>query len=116
MEIQNKISEQVFDKLRSKFNHISLGDPEGNSTTDPSEAAFFNFNYVSGEGEDFGNVTISLIDKTMKIYYSKNISNELEGSELSWWYKFLQEMRKTAMSNLYGFDTHDINRKAVTKI
>ena len=113
MEIQNKISQQVFDKLRTKFKHISLGDAEGNSTTDPSEAVFYNFNYVDGAGEDHGNITCSLLDNVMKIFYSKNITTELKGSELTWWYKFLQDMRKTAMSNLYGFDTHDISRSAL---
>ncbi len=113
MEIQNKISEQVFDKIRSKFKHITLGDSEGNSTTDPEEAAFFNFNYTTADGADHGNVTISLIDKVMKIYYSKNITAELEGSELSWWYELLKDLRKTAMANLYGFDTHDISRASV---
>ena len=113
MEIQNKISEQVFDKLRSKFSQITLGDADGNSTTDPSEAVFFNFNYVDKEGHDHGNITVSLIDKVMKVYYSKNITKELNGSELSDWYEFLKDLRKTAMSNLYGFDTHDITKAAL---
>ena len=110
MEIQNKIGSNVFDKLRSKFKQITLGDTEGNSTQDPQEAVFFNFNYVDNQGHDHGNITISLIDQTMKIYYSKNISTELEGTELTEWYAFLQDMRKTAMSNLYKFDTHDISK------
>jgi len=113
MEIQNKIGEQVFDKLRSKFSHITLGDTEGNSTQDPQEAVFFNFNYVDNQGHDHGNITVSLIDRTMKIYYSKNISTELDGSELTEWYAFLQDMRKTAMSNLYQFDTHDISKSTL---
>ena len=113
MEIQNKIGEQVFDKLRSKFSQITLGDAEGNSTQDPTEAVFFNFNYVDNQGHDHGNITISLIDRTMKIYYSKNISKDLEGSELTEWYVFLKDMRKTAMSSLYGFDTHDISKSAL---
>jgi len=113
MEIQNKIGEQVFDKLRSKFKQITLGDDEGNSTQDPSEAVFFNFNYTDNQGHDHGNITVSLIDRTMKIYYSKNISKDLDGSELTEWYTFLQDMRKTAMSNLYGFDTHDISKSAL---
>jgi len=110
MEIQNKIGEQVFDKLRSKFRQITLGDDEGNSTQDPQTAVFFNFNYVDNQGHDHGNITVSLIDRTMKVYYSKNISSDLSGSELTEWYEFLQDMRKTAMSNLYGFDTHDITK------
>jgi hypothetical protein len=110
MEIQNKIGEQVFDKLRTKFKQVTLGDEEGNSTQNPSDAVFFNFNYVDNQGHDHGNITISLIDQTMKIYYSKNISSDLDGSELTEWYKFLQDMRKTAMSSLYQFDTHDISK------
>ena len=110
MEIQNKISEQVFDKLRSKFSQITLGNEDGESTQDPNEAVFFNFNYVDNQGHNHGNITISLIDRTMKIYYSKNISSDLSGSELTEWYAFLLDMRKTAMSNIYQFDTHDISK------
>jgi hypothetical protein len=113
MEIQNKISEQVFDKLRSKFSQITLGDAEGNATQDPAEAVFFNFNYEDKAGHNHGNITISLIDQSMKVYYSKNISKDLTGSELSEWYAFLQDLRKTAMSNLYRFDTHDISKSAL---
>lgn len=113
MEIQNKIGEQVFDKLRSKFQQITLGDVDGESTQNPSDAAFFNFNYIDNQGHNHGNITVSLIDGAMKIYYSKNISSDLEGSELTEWYKFLQDMRKTAMSNLYRFDTHDISKSAL---
>jgi len=112
MEIQNKIGEQVFDKLRSRFSQITLGTINGKSTQDPSAAAFFNFTYA--DAAEHGNVTISLIDQIMKIYYSKDISTTLKGSQLSTWYKFLQDMRKTAMSNLYTFDTHDISKKALS--
>jgi hypothetical protein len=61
--------------------------------------------------ENFGNITISIIDNTsLKLYFSKNISEKLDQDQLKEWFNFLQEMRKFARRNLMTFDTRDISR------
>ena len=74
MKAIEKISAELFDKLKSRFENVSLGDKEANDTDDPEEARFFNFDYVI-DGKSHGNITISIIDeRSLKIYFSKNIS------------------------------------------
>ena len=105
-----KIAEDLFEKIRSRFENVSLGDDGAKATNDPEKARFFNFDYMS-EGESFGNVTISLIDEnSLKIYFSKNVSEKLDDSQRKEWYEFLHDLRYFAKRNLLTFDTRDISR------
>jgi hypothetical protein len=107
----NKIAETLFDKIRSRFEDVTLGDDKAQATAAPEKARFFNFNYTSKSGEEFGNITISIIDNdSLKVYFSKNISDKLDSDQLKEWYAFLYEMRKFARRNLMAFDTRDITR------
>lgn len=107
----NKVADALFEKIRGRFEDVSLGDDTGDATTKPEDARFFNFDYVSSTGKNYGNITISVIDNdSLKIYFSKNISEQLSGHELKEWFGFLYEMRKFARRNLMTFDTRDINR------
>lgn len=107
----DKIAEALFEKVRSRFEDVSLGDDKAQATAAPEKARFFNFNYTSADGEEFGNITLSIIDNdSLKIYFSKNISDKLDPDQLKEWYAFLYEMRKFARRNLMTFDTRDITR------
>jgi hypothetical protein len=107
----DKIAEALFEKVRSRFEDVSLGDDKAQATAAPEKARFFNFNYKSKDGEEFGNITLSIIDNdSLKIYFSKNISDKLDPDQLKEWYAFLYEMRKFARRNLMTFDTRDITR------
>jgi hypothetical protein len=107
-----KIAENLFDKIRSRFEDISLGDEKGQSTTVPEKARFFNFDYISKDGENFGNVTLSLIGNTsLKIYYGQNITQELEHGQQDEWFAFLRGLREFARRNMLTFDTRDITRR-----
>lgn len=107
-----KIAEILFDKVRSRFENVSLGDEKANSTTDPTLARFFNFDYVSKEtGKNFGNIHISIVDPDcLKIYYGQNITDELDQQEQDEWFAFLRGMREFARRNMITFDTRDISR------
>ena len=59
----DKIAEELFDKVRARFDHVNIGNNKAERVTDASQARFFNFDYISQEGENFGNITISLIDE-----------------------------------------------------
>ena len=106
-----KIGEALFEKIRSRFEDVSLGDETAKATTDPEKARFFNFDYQDSNGHGFGTVTISLIDEnSLKIYFSKNISAEMDQEQRQEWYTFLRELRYFAKRNLLTFDTRDISR------
>ena len=107
----DKIAEDLFDKIRSRFENVSVGDEKAKATSDPTKARFFNFDYVDRSGHNYGNVTISLIDEnSLKIYFSKNITQELDREQQEEWYDFLRGLRSFAKRNLLSFDTRDINR------
>jgi hypothetical protein len=102
------ISNDLFDKIRSRFQNLEMGDETGAITIDPSEARFFDFDFVN-EGIDLGRVSISLNDLgSLKIYYSQGITENQDDMSKKVWYNFLKEMRLFAMRRLLRFDTRDI--------
>ena len=71
------ISQDVFDKIRSRFQNLEMGDESGSVTSDPKLARFFDFDFVV-EGDNLGRVSISINETgTLKIFYSQGI---LEGT------------------------------------
>jgi hypothetical protein len=110
-----KIAEELFDKLRSRFNGLNLGDENAKHTSDPEQARFFNFDYHDDAGK-YGNVTISIIDGTgLKIYFGKNISRKMDQDSRKHWFEFLKNIRYFAKRNLMTFDTRDITRSSLGK-
>ena len=112
-ELEN-IAAALFDKIRTRFDEVNLGDENSKATTEPEKARFFNFDYEI-DGHTMGNITISLIDEdSLKVYYSKKITDRIEklndedGSAEQEWYDFLRGLRKFAKRNLLQFDTRDI--------
>lgn len=104
------ISHDVFDKIRSRFQNLEMGDETGAVTIDPTEARFFDFDFVV-EGYDLGRVSISLNDLgSLKVYYSQGITENQDTAAKKLWYSFLKEMRQFAMRRLLRFDTRDITK------
>ena len=109
----NKIAESLFEKIRDRFEDVSLGNENAKATSDPEKARFFNFDYVV-DGENHGNITMSLIDETsLKVYFSKNITDGLSEHEKKHWYHFLRELREFAKRNLLSFEPRDITRSTL---
>ena len=109
----DKIAEGLFEKIRDRFEDVSLGDDKAKATTDPEKARFFNFDYTV-DGDNHGNITMSLIDETsLKIYFSKNISDDLDDEQKKEWYSFLRELREFARRNLLSFEPRDITRSTL---
>ena len=109
----NKIAEGLFEKIRDRFEDVSLGDDKAKATTDPEKARFFNFDY-SVNDTNYGNITISLIDEmSLKVYFSKNISKDLDKEQRDVWYSFLRELREFAKRNMLSFEPRDITRSTL---
>ena len=102
------IAEDLFNKLRSVYPTLQIGDASANKTLEPEDARFFDFVFESG-GADIGSVTISLVDDQFKIYYSKELTEGL-GENKQQWYNFLREMRQFAKRRLMPFDVRDITK------
>ena len=105
----------LFFKLRNRFPNINMGDDDGNTTSNPQESKFFNFDYEEG-GIKFGNITASLIDgQNLKLYFSHDVTQYMDRAEKQAWYKFLQEIRKFAKSHMLGLDIRDIAKDALSQ-
>jgi hypothetical protein len=109
------ISQDVFDKVRSRFQNLEMGDETGAVTLDPAQARFFDFDFIY-EGIDLGRISISLADLgSLKIYYSQGITEDQDDASKQIWYSFLKEMRMFAMRRLLRFDTRDIAKTNLDK-
>ena len=105
------VAEALFEKIRSRFEDVSVGDEKAKATQDPKNARFFNFDYIDAHKNDFGNVTVSIIDAArLKIYFGKNITSEMDTDQKEEWYDFLRDIRMFAKRNMMSFDAKDITR------
>jgi hypothetical protein len=109
------ISQDLFDKIRSRFTNLEMGDENGAVITDPADARFFDFDFVL-EGTNLGRVSISINDVgSLKVYYSQGITENQDAPVKKEWFEFLREMRMFAMRRLLRFDTRDIAKTNLDK-
>jgi hypothetical protein len=105
------ISTALFDKIRSRFPNITLGDENAKACHNPEKARFFNFTYGDDTGNEFGKVTVSLIDEiSLKAYFGQSMTEHMDQAQRREWYNFLRNLRQFARRNLLTFDTRDINK------
>lgn len=111
-----KISDELFNKIRSRFDPITIGDEEAKPTDDPQQARFFNFRYTSSDGVNHGEISISIVDnKSLKVTFNRGIGEEFNPVQEQEWEGFLRSMRQFAKRNMIAFDVRDINRTNLKK-
>lgn len=111
-----KIAEELFNKIRSRFEPVTIGDESAKPTDDPQQARFFNFEYVSQDGTRHGELTISIVDNTtLKVTFSKGMENDFTPEQETEWELFLRSLRQFAKRNMIAFDVRDINRTNLKK-
>jgi hypothetical protein len=109
------IASDLFDKVRSRFTNLQMGDESGSVTADPAAARFFDFDFAV-EGINLGRVSISINETgNLKVYYSQGITENTDGITQTMWYDFLKEMRFFAKRRLLRFDTRDISKGNLDK-
>ena len=111
----DKISENLFAKIRGRFPSITLGDETVVVTDEPKLARYFDFDFKDGE-ETLGKVSITLNDDSGVVVTFNNdfITNENEDVKNKW-YDFLKELRVFAKKNMLNFDTRDITKSNLDK-
>lgn len=111
----NSIAEELFDKIRTQFPNLKLGDEESQVTSEPEQARFFDFDYID-QGEKLGRISVSLSedDGVVVIYSNDIISNRDEYTKRSF-FNFLKELREFAKQHLLTFDTRDIAKSNLEK-
>jgi hypothetical protein len=109
------IAQDLFDKVRSRFTNLQMGDESGSVTVTPTDARFFDFDFAV-EGANLGRVSISINDiGNLKIFYSQGILENSDTIIHHMWYDFLKEMRFFAKRRLLRFDTRDITKGNLEK-
>ena len=110
-----KNSQDLFNKIRSQFSNIRLGDENGAATADPGSAVFFEFEFTE-DADTFGSVSISLADgENMKVYYNRDLVNKIDEDSKDEWYAFLKELKDFAVEHQLRFDVRDITKNNLTK-
>ena len=106
-------AKQLFSKIRGRFPGVTIGDSEGNVTTDSTQARFFEFPFKEGQ-EELGKVSVSLSEEDgVVIMYSQDIAeNDVYKKS---WYDFLKELRQFAKKRMLNFDTRDITKSNLEK-
>ena len=109
------ISEELFDKIRSRVANIKLGNSEGKVTTDPSQARFFEFNFKHRD-LPMGAVTISINkEDTLKVYFPNSMVEDADQKASDAWYGFLKELSKFSARNMLNYETHNVTKERLDK-
>jgi len=110
-----KTSQDLFNKIRSQFSNIQVGDENGVPTADPSSAVFFEFEFKE-DADTFGAVSVSLADgENMKVFYNRNLIDKIDEDSKDEWYAFLKELKDFAVEHQLAFDVRDITKSNLTK-
>ena len=110
-----KNSQDLFNKIRSQFSNIRLGDENGAATANPADAVFFEFEFKE-DADTFGAVSISLADgENMKVYYNRDLVSKIDEDSRDEWYAFLKELKDFAVEHQLTFDVRDITKNNLTK-
>jgi len=110
-----KTSQDLFNKIRSQFSNIRIGDENGTPTADPGKATFFEFEFKE-DADTFGSVSISLADgENMKVFYNRNLVDKIDEDSKDEWYAFLKELKDFAVEHQLSFDVRDITKSNLTK-
>lgn len=115
MELIDKIADNLYQNIASKFGAVNIADVNASSVIESSQARLFDFNFVV-EGENYGPVTISIIDpKNFTIYFSEGLSGSLPETIQDSWFGFLKEMRQFAKRHMMNFDVRNIGKNQLDK-
>ena len=115
MKNLNYVAEELFNKIRGRFQNVTIGDENGKVTNVPEEARFFDFSFIAN-GDDLGKVSVSLDeDNGVTIIVGRDlVQNQMEDVQ-DRWYNFLKELRMFAKKRTLQFDVRDINKSNLNK-
>lgn len=111
----NVIASELFDKIRTQFPNLALGDENSEPTSEPEDARFFEFDYKH-KGRILGRISVSLSeDDGLVVIYSNDVVDETNDVVKKQFYSFLKELREFAKQHLLTFDTRDIAKSNLEK-
>ncbi len=107
------IADELFSKIRGRFPGVTIGDDQGNVTSEPKQARFFEFPFREDDA-DVGKVSISLSEEDgVVVMHNKDVAEN--NVSKSTWYDFLKELRQFSKKRLLNFTTRDITKSNLEK-
>ena len=107
--MDKNISEELFNKIRSKFPRITMGDAKGLVTNKPEQAKFFDFSFTES-GEEIGSVTVTIDEEKLSVMYSESFLEDIGEITQNKWFDFLRELRRFSKKRLLDFDVRNITK------
>ena len=115
MKNLNKIAEELFNQIRSRFSNVTLGDENAEVVNEPNTARYFDFVYSENDNS-IGNVSVSLDEEEgLVVMFSNNFGEDVQDFQKDAWYNFLKELRTFAKKRLLNFEVRDINKSSLQR-
>ena len=115
MKNLNNIASDLFNKIRGRFNNVTIGNENGEITNVPEEARFFDFSFIE-QGADLGKVSVALDEENgVTVIVGRDIAQNQVESVQDRWFNFLKELRIFAKKRTLPFDVRDINKSNLDK-
>ncbi len=109
------VAKELFNKIRGRFENVTLGNSDGLVTSVPEEARFFDFDFENN-GDKLGKVSLSINEEEgVVVIYSKDFVENSIGNTKHVWFDFLKELRVFSKKRLLPFEVRDINKSNLTK-
>jgi len=115
MGTMDKISENLFAKIRGRFPSVTIGDADGVVTDDPKTARYYDFDFKEGE-KILGKVSIAINEQDgVIVTYNDSFITDQSDHVKENWYNFLKELRVFSKKNMMNFDIRDITKSNLDK-
>jgi DNA-binding ferritin-like protein (Dps family) len=109
------LSKDLHERLRGRFNSLTMGRDDGAKTLVPDEAVFFEFGFKEG-ANDYGSVVVSILDEgSLKVYFKNDIVEEADEAAKDKWYDFLKDLRFFSAQNMLNYETKNITKSRLDK-
>ena len=100
----NLVAQDLFDELKSRYSHLTIGDAQAMTTTEPQLARFFKFDWNNNA------VSIAIDEDNLRLVYNKDLADSLQQEDQQSWYDFARTMREFAVTHNLGFKPQDIEK------
>lgn len=109
------LSQDLHERLRGRFNSLTMGRDDGAKTLVPDEAVFFEFGFKEG-ANNYGSVVVSILDEgSLKVYFKNDIVEEADETAKDKWYDFLKDLRFFSAQNMLNYETRNITKSRLDK-
>ena len=112
--MDNSAPNELYNLLVTKDFDPEVLDVSGKEVADPADGEMFSFDFTTG-GNNYGTVVVLVgTDKDLQVYYSDNISKEMEQADKTVWFSFLRQLKNFAARNILTFDLRNLNKLKYT--